>query len=255
MSMTLNIPVHTTITLPDDWQSCKTPQELSYWIIAKFDEFETELSRIQDIVNSIESLEGRLDDYVYQTNTAISNLRTLIEDLGSSIADINNRTALVESSISQLQFDLNETNVNVSSLGATKQDLLQSGVNIKTINNQSLLGNGNISIPGQTLYRHTIRYANNSAGQPGRIDASFSFVNSDPLAYDGTTRLIPNGVYSVTGWCSNVNYNLLFLLEISGADYSSVVWREINNSGPNSITVNNDFIDGLIMCTDYVTTI
>lgn len=39
--MQLNIPVHQTITLPDAWQACRTPQELSYWLIAKFNEITT----------------------------------------------------------------------------------------------------------------------------------------------------------------------------------------------------------------------
>ena len=42
----------------------------------------------------------------------------------------------------------------------TKQDTLVSGTNIKTINNQSLLGSGNISISGGATiyYSHTIRF-------------------------------------------------------------------------------------------------
>ena len=46
MSRTLSIPIHQTITLPDEWQACRTPQELSYWLISQFDEFEHEVETL-----------------------------------------------------------------------------------------------------------------------------------------------------------------------------------------------------------------
>lgn len=46
---------------------------------------------------------------------------------------------------------LQSIGIDIKSLDTNKQDLLVSGTNIKTINNNSLLGSGNISISGSGL--------------------------------------------------------------------------------------------------------
>lgn len=54
-------------------------------------------------------------------------------------------------SISNLQLKADNNETNISNLTNSKQDKLVSGTNIKTINNASLLGSGNISIPVITV--------------------------------------------------------------------------------------------------------
>lgn len=54
-------------------------------------------------------------------------------------------------SISNLQIKADNNETNISNLTNSKQDKLVSGTNIKTINNTSLLGSGNISIPVITV--------------------------------------------------------------------------------------------------------
>ena len=53
---------------------------------------------------------------------------------------------LSESDILKLQSDVVSINTSITSLQTSKQDLLVSGVNIKTINGNSLLGSGNLVI-------------------------------------------------------------------------------------------------------------
>jgi hypothetical protein len=53
---------------------------------------------------------------------------------------------LSDADISSLQSDVLSINTSITSLQTGKQDLLVSGVNIKTINGNSLLGSGNVSV-------------------------------------------------------------------------------------------------------------
>ena len=78
-----------------------------------------------------------------------------IVDLGTVITDISGKQDTIDSShklSADLVDDSSTTNKFVTSSDKTtwsgKQDALVSGTNIKTINNQSLLGSGNITIQG-----------------------------------------------------------------------------------------------------------
>ena len=67
-----------------------------------------------------------------------------------------------------------------SSLFPNKQDELVSGTNIKTINNQSLLGSGNISVGSTQKYEHNICFKNwqgndNSTLQTTSVNSMISF--------------------------------------------------------------------------------
>jgi hypothetical protein len=74
---------------------------------------------------------------------------------------------------------------------AKYQDKLVSGTNIKTINNQSLLGSGNINISGggTTKYLHNISaFWSGGSGQDYRSGTiSFSFLDTNPNSYDDTS--------------------------------------------------------------------
>ena len=52
----------------------------------------------------------------------------------------------IESEIAQLQQDVSTLETDIDTLDQTKQDTLVSGENIKTINNESLLGSGNLEV-------------------------------------------------------------------------------------------------------------
>lgn len=87
----------------------------------------------QTQINS--SVSGKVDTSVFATYTA--NTKTEIDDAVSLKADSSRVDEIEEVTASALV-----------ELHSTKQDILVSGTNIKTINNQSLLGSGNIEIQG-----------------------------------------------------------------------------------------------------------
>lgn len=71
------------------------------------------------------------------------------------------------------------------------QPKLASGTNIKTINNQSLLGSGNIIISGgSTKYRHNMVVSFYGGSGTGYCEGviSFSFVDSHSGSYEDTSR-------------------------------------------------------------------
>jgi len=86
----------------------------------------------------------------------------------------------------------NATNTQYSGLAASKQDVLVSGTNIKTVNGNSLLGSGNVSISGAPTF---INLANN-----------FSSTSTTPAV--------------VTGWSFAVTSGTTYRIEVI-ADYQT----------------------------------
>lgn len=88
-------------------------------------------------------LDTKLDVTAY-TPTDLSNYYTKAETSGST--EIS--TALASKADTATTYTKTETDNAITSATSTKQDTLVSGTNIKTINNQSIIGEGNITIEG-----------------------------------------------------------------------------------------------------------
>ena len=88
-------------------------------------------------------LDTKLDVTAY-TPTDLSNYYTKSETSGST--EIS--TALESKADTATTYTKTETDNAITAATSTKQDTLVSGTNIKTINNESILGEGNITIQG-----------------------------------------------------------------------------------------------------------
>lgn len=88
-------------------------------------------------------LDTKLDVTAY-TPTDLSNYYTKSETSGAT--EIS--TALSSKADTATTYTKTETDNAITAATSTKQDTLVSGTNIKTINNQSILGEGNIEIQG-----------------------------------------------------------------------------------------------------------
>lgn len=88
-------------------------------------------------------LDTKLDVTAY-TPTDLTNYYTKAETSGST--EIS--TALASKADTATTYTKTETDNAITSATSTKQDTLVSGTNIKTINNQSIIGEGNITIQG-----------------------------------------------------------------------------------------------------------
>lgn len=88
-------------------------------------------------------LDTKLDVTAY-TPTDLSNYYTKSETSGAT--EIS--TALASKADTATTYTKTETDNAITAATSTKQDTLVSGTNIKTINSQSILGEGNIEIQG-----------------------------------------------------------------------------------------------------------
>ena len=117
MSRTLSIPIRQTITLPDDWQACRTPQELSYWLISQFDEFEHEVETLAadiatlqgdlaSLTTDVGNIDVRLVTIESQMSSVIASLGTINEQINDQTTGILARLTLLEQSYSGLSYDV-----------------------------------------------------------------------------------------------------------------------------------------------------
>lgn len=136
--------------------------------------------------------------------------------------------------------DLTQGIQNTLDSVANKQDTLQSGVNIKTINDQSILGSGNIVIEG-------------GGGSSVDIIDDLNSERTDAALSANQGRVLKGMIPSLTGyatetWVENKNY--LTSSDISGkADKSYVdnglaTKQDTLVSGTNVKTINNESILG-----------
>ena len=116
-------------------------------------------------------LDTKLDVTAY-TPTDLSNYYTKSETSGAT--DIS--TALASKADTATTYTKTETDNAITAATSTKQDTLVSGTNIKTINSQSILGEGNIEIQGGGGSSYTagdgIDITNDVISVTGKVDTS-----------------------------------------------------------------------------------
>ena len=105
---------------------------------------------------------------------------------GSYTGNADNTEPLTPTDKQQMESQIQANTNDIVDLKANKQDTLISGVNIKTLNNESLLGSGNIeeidpvftSSPAYTITDNDITYWNNKANISDIPDVS-NFITKD----------------------------------------------------------------------------
>lgn len=108
-------------------------------------------------IDQVDNLQDKLDDINNKIEAKEDKtvINTKISELNNKINTKANATD-VDSKLQTIQMDVN-----------TKQDQLYSGLNIKTINSQSILGSGDItiSVGGAKIYKHSFSLYTSSLGQ------------------------------------------------------------------------------------------
>lgn len=117
-------------------------------------------------------LDTKLDVTAY-TPTDLSNYYTKSETSGAT--EIS--TALASKADTATTYTKTETDNAITAATSTKQDTLVSGTNIKTINGETLLGEGNITIEG-------------GSGGSITIDPSLDSGSTNPVANSAITNAI-----------------------------------------------------------------
>ena len=119
---------------------------------------------------------GSTSSYLYQYNSLLENI--LYTNKEQSISALKTFSVLPKSSVTPTSSNHLTRKGYVDTQVATKQDILVSGTNIKTINNENILGSGNISISG---------------GTPTDVQ-----INGTSIVSNNTANLLTNSAYSST---------------------------------------------------------
>ena len=112
---------------------------------------DTELSETSENPVQNKVITNALNDKA--SKTELSNVSTSKADKADVYTkqEVDEKFTNAQSQINQISTDTAATNAEVQTLKTDKQDTLVSGTNIKTINGQSLLGEGNIEIQQSEL--------------------------------------------------------------------------------------------------------
>lgn len=86
-----------------------------------------------------------IDDSITATTSVWSSSKTNTE-----ITTVANEVVQVQGDVSTLKTDVSKLKTDVSGLKTSKQNTLVSGTNIKTINGETILGEGDITVGGST---------------------------------------------------------------------------------------------------------
>ena len=162
-------------------------------------------------------------------NKSASDLGLQEELINSTGILISGTTISVDDSVVAMRSDIPDVSnfVTNSSLSTTLQDyqpVLESGTNIKTINNQSLLGSGNIEIQSGGTY---------SEGTGIDITNGVISVDTDTVALKSDIPSLTG--YATQTWVQNQNY----LTSISSSDVISALgYTPYSNANPNNYTSN-----------------
>lgn len=228
----------------------------------------------------------KINDGAVSYNKLASALKNLIDgkasqtDLQTLQTAVNGKQDKIDSTHkldADLVDDSTSTNKFVTATDKTtwngKQDALVSGTNIKTINNQSLLGSGNIDIQGgggTQLYAHqitivvnadsneniighhgTTSVANNMTDNPSGLTFNFTIINSSstPITdvYDFDTYLVTNASASML-YQQKVYIGNVVLINVDFG--SSVIDQNVFRINGN-IVYKNDSGDVISIDTDF----
>lgn len=223
MSMTLSIPIKQQITLPDAWQACRTPQELSYWLIAKFETFEADVEAAaaaaaeasHEAQTALVAAQAAAADATQALN-AISNLDAQVVQLNARVTSLSSDLTAAEGNITALAARMATAETDIDGLdsrvGQTEFDIGQAQTDINAVgtiaqNNQREIGTdetagtikGRITAlenaEGVKLYRHKI-YFQASQTIYGQLDLILT--TAEPLTLNEVATLVyPSMTYSM----------------------------------------------------------
>ena len=158
----------------------------------------TALNDLNDRVNTISSDLDVLDDFQLKedarqkekvTAAALNDLNTRVVNVEDFKTGFQNTNWVRAEDYSQIDTVVRDTytKTQTDTLLSAKQDVLVSGTTLKTINNQSLLGSGNISISGGS---------GGGSGEENVIEA---------ITFNGSSVPVTNKVAAITATLGDTN--------------------------------------------------
>ena len=160
----------------------------------------TNTTNIQTNTNNITTLQNIVDAQSQSITSATEliednsdNIETLQTDVTTINTSLNNKVDTSTFNVLDAQVQTNTTAI------AGKQDALVSGTNIKTINNQSLLGSGDITITGGQATDVQINGTSITSNNTANIQTFSTYnANTNKIATMNDLPVIPTNVSAFT---------------------------------------------------------
>ena len=239
---TANTDIHVTASDKQNWNN-KSDFSGDYNDLTNKPTIPVVPTNVSDFVNDAgyatsgyvdSSVSGKVNTTDFNTYSASTDAR-LAEDEEVTAAALNALNDALDgkadledipTNVSELVNDAGyATSGYVNTAIATKQDTLVSGTNIKTINNESLLGSGNIDIQGGGSYTagDGIDITNDVISVTGKMDTStFSTYSASTDA-----RLSEDEEVTAAGLnVLNDKFGGMKLVQISESDYEALVTKD-----------------------------
>lgn len=224
-------PDGTTITITDDGTISavggsgggvtiddSTTATTSVWSSSKTN---TEITTVANEVAQVQGDVARLSGDVYVLKNDDVQLKTNVSGLQTEVSTLKTNVSTLKTDVSGLKTD-------VSGLKTSKQNTLVSGTNIKTINGETILGEGNIAISGGEAPANMVTTDTAQTITGKKIFSNFGQHDAITFEYTGATPR-PKGFI---GMDRNNSGGLISL----GVDY--------NNYGGNKIIVGSNIALG-----------
>ena len=148
--------VDTNIPFKKNFAEAKTIQSANVVIAGYINKNITDLAKLENETNLLKADVTNLNNETNLLKADVTNLNNETNLLKADVSNLNNEINLKadKTEIPTKTSDLtNDSNYITSSYhDATKQDVLVSGTNIKTINNQDILGSGNIEVEASAVW-------------------------------------------------------------------------------------------------------
>ena len=182
-------------------------------------DFEEAMQVASAALNDLEATKLEKSDF----DNAMEDLETQLSNFYTK-EEIDEGSLIVSASLNDLNTRLDSTSNSIEVLGNTKQDTLVSGTNIKTINNQSIIGSGNITIEG------------GSGGDTNVIETVK--VNGTALTPDANKAVdipVPKNV-------SDLNNDLNYIRKVALSDQSLLIYDSEENRYYDNHSIYSNYL-------------
>ena len=107
-------------------------------------------SKTNTEITTVDNKVAQVQGDVASLNGDVSTLKTDVSGLKTDVPTLKTDVSTLKTDVSGLKTDVSGLKTDVSGLNTSKQNTLVSGTNIKTINGETILGEGNITVGGST---------------------------------------------------------------------------------------------------------
>lgn len=173
--------IDTNIPFKKNFAEAKTIQSANVVIASYTDKNITDLAKLENKTNVLEADVSNLNNETNVLKADVSNLNNKTNVLETDVSNLNNEIKLkadkteIPTKTSELTNDSNY--ITPSYHDTTKQDILVSGTNIKTINNQDILGAGNIEVVSSAVWGSITGELHNQQDLHNELQAKANFTD------------------------------------------------------------------------------